>query len=261
MDRSQYRPRLIDKMLDFYLTTFPAVVVEGPKWCGKTWTSTMHSRSAFMLADPTNNFSNRELARLDVNRALEGASPHLIDEWHEVPAIWDAVRYKSDEQDNKGRFILTGSATPHLKGVMHSGTGRIASLAMHPMSLQESGDSACAVSVKDVCDGNDIGVVIVPTPSVERLAELVVRGGWPGSVGLPLEQAASISREYIENIVKIDIQRLDDIERDSEKVRKCLRSLARNETTTATTATARHDIAGVAESAIAMLADAAYVDA
>lgn len=261
MDRSQYRPRLIDKMLDFYLTTFPAVVVEGPKWCGKTWTSTMHSRSAFMLADPTNNFSNRELARLDVNRALEGASPHLIDEWHEVPAIWDAVRYKSDEQDNKGRFILTGSATPHLKGVMHSGTGRIASLAMHPMSLQESGDSACAVSVKDVCDGNDIGVVIVPTPSVERLAELVVRGGWPGSVGLPLEQAASISREYIENIVKIDIQRLDDIERDSEKVRKCLRSLARNETTTATTATIRNDIAEVDESSLGIHTVTTYLDA
>lgn len=261
MDRLRYRPRLVDKRLDFYLATFPAVVVEGPKWCGKTWTSTMHSRSAFMLADPANNFSNRELARLDVNLALEGETPRLIDEWHEVPAIWDAVRYKSDESSDKGRFILTGSATPQLKGVMHSGTGRIASLAMHPMSLQESGDSACAVSVKDVCDGNDIGVVTVPTPSAERLAELVVRGGWPGAVGLSFEQAASISREYVENIIKIDVHRLDGIERDSEKVRKCLRSLARNESTTATTATIRNDIAEVDESSLGIHTVAAYLDA
>ena len=84
MDKSQYRPRLIDKRLDFFLATFPAVAVEGPKWCGKTWTSTMHSKSAFMLADPTNNFSNREIARLDVNKALEGDAPHLVDEWQEV---------------------------------------------------------------------------------------------------------------------------------------------------------------------------------
>ena len=128
-----------------------------------------------MLADPSHNFSNREIARLDVNKALEGQVPHLIDEWQEVPAIWDAVRYKADEGTEKGRFILTGSSTPQLKGVLHSGTGRIASLAMHPMSLQESGDSDCAVSVRDVCNGNDIGVVTVPTPSIERLVELVVR--------------------------------------------------------------------------------------
>ena len=91
---------------DFFLATFPAVAVEGPKWCGKTWTSTMHSKSAFMLADPANNFSNREIARLDVNKALEGDAPHLVDEWQEVPAIWDAVRYKSDERSEKGNFRI-----------------------------------------------------------------------------------------------------------------------------------------------------------
>lgn len=261
MDRSLYRPRLIDKRLDFYLATFPAVVVEGPKWCGKTWTSTMHSKSAFMLADPANNFSNREIARLDVNQALTGKAPHLIDEWHEVPAIWDAVRYKSDELGDKGRYILTGSATPHLKGVVHSGTGRIASLAMHPMSLQESGDSVCAISLKDICDGNEIGVVKTPVPSVGRLVELVVRGGWPGSLGMSVEQAASISREYIENVVKIDIQRLDGVDRNSEKVRKCLRSLARNEATTATTATIRNDIAESDESSLGIHTVSAYLDA
>ncbi|MBQ7189346.1 MAG: ATP-binding protein [Kiritimatiellae bacterium] len=261
MDKSQYRPRLIDKRLDFYLATFPAVVVEGPKWCGKTWTSTMHAKSAFMLADPANNFSNREIARLDVNKSLEGAPPHLIDEWQEVPAIWDAVRYQADESREKGRFILTGSSTPQLKGVVHSGTGRIASLAMHPMSLQESGDSDCAVSVRDVCEGNDIGIVTVPTPSIERLVNLVVRGGWPGSIGLPIEQAIAVPREYLDNIMRIDINRLDGIERDSGKVRKCLRSLARNESTTASTSTIRNDIAEMDDSSLGIHTVAAYLDA
>ena len=261
MDKSRYRPRLVDKRLDFYLSTFPAVAVEGPKWCGKTWTSTMHAQSVFMLADPLNNFSNREIARLDVNKALEGAEPQLVDEWQEVPAIWDAVRYKSDERTDKGRFILTGSSTPRLKGVLHSGTGRIASLPMHPMSLQESGDSACTVSIQDVCDGKDIGVVTVPTPTVERLIELVLRGGWPGSIGLPLDQAMGIAHEYVENIVKIDIHRLDGIDRDSVKVRKCLRSLARNESTTASTATIRDDIAEVDDTSMGIHTVAAYLDA
>lgn len=261
MDKSQYKPRLIDKRLDFYLATFPAVVVEGPKWCGKTWTSTMHSKSAFMLANPSNNFSNREIARLDVNKALEGKQPHLVDEWQEIPAIWDAVRYKVDERGEKGQFILTGSSTPHLKGIMHSGTGRIATLAMHPMSLQESGDSAAAVSIRDVCDGKDIGVVTVPTPTVEHIAELVVRGGWPGSMGLSIEQAMSVPREYIDNIIQIDINRLDGIERDAGKVRKCLRSLARNESTTASTLTIRNDIAEVDDSALGVHTVAAYMDA
>jgi len=261
LNKEKYRPRLIDKRLDFYLATFPAVVVEGPKWCGKTWTSTLHAKSAFMLADPSHNFSNREIARLDVNKALEGQVPHLIDEWQEVPAIWDAVRYKADEGAEKGRFILTGSSTPQLKGVLHSGTGRIASLAMHPMSLQESGDSDCAVSVRDVCNGNGIGVVTVPTPSIERLVELVVRGGWPGSIGLPIEQAMAVPREYLGNIMRVDINRLDGIARDSEKVRKCLRSLARNESTTASTATIRNDIAEIEDSSLGIHTVAAYLDA
>ena len=261
MDKNQYKPRLIDKRLDFFLATFPAVAVEGPKWCGKTWTSTMHSKSTFMLADPANNFSNREMARLDVNKALEGDAPHLVDEWQEVPAIWDAVRYKSDERSEKGRFILTGSSTPQLKGVVHSGTGRIASLAMHPMSLQESGDSECAVSLGDICDGNDIGVVTIPPPPVERIVELIVRGGWPGSIGLPVGQAMAIPREYIDNIVKIDINRLDDIERDSEKVLKCLKSLARNESTTVSASTIKEDIADVDDSSLGIHTVAAYLDA
>lgn len=109
MNRLDYKARLIDKKLDLYLSTFGAVCVEGPKWCGKTWTCTMHSKSEFMVGSPSGNFANRQLANLDVNRALEGKSPHLIDEWQEVPSIWDAVRASVDEKNEPGRYLLTGS--------------------------------------------------------------------------------------------------------------------------------------------------------
>lgn len=243
MHIDDYRQRLIDRKLDVYLSTFGAVCVEGPKWCGKTWTSMVHAQSAFFVGDPEDNFANRQLASLEVNKALEGKSPHLIDEWQEVPSIWDAVRYSVDQRAETGRFILTGSSTPQNKGVLHSGTGRIASLPMHPMSLWESGDSSGLVSLADVCAGHDIGVQNVGSPAIDRLVSFVVRGGWPGAVGKSDAQAVMIPREYVENIIKIDIQKLDDIERDPVKVRKCLRSLARNESTTASTATIRDDIA------------------
>ena len=178
MDRKRYLSRLVDRRLDLYLSTFGAVCVEGPKWCGKTWTCTMHANSEFLVGNPQGNFANRQLARLDVNRALKGDAPHLIDEWQEVPAIWDAVRSAVDECGESGRYLLTGSSTPQRKGVLHSGIGRIARLSMHPMSLQECGRSACVVSLKDVCEGKDIGVQTVPSPELEELVELVMRRRW-----------------------------------------------------------------------------------
>ena len=177
MDRGKYRQRLIDPQVDFYLSTFGAVCIEGPKWCGKTWTSSMHSKSSFMLADPADNFANRELARMDVSKALVGEAPHLIDEWQVVASIWDAVRYSVDQSGESGRYILTGSSTPLKKGVVHSGTGRIACLAMHPMSLFEKGESSGVVSVSDVCEGKDIGVQTTKSPSLEELVSFVVCGG------------------------------------------------------------------------------------
>ena len=243
MIKNGYLSRLVDKRLDFYLSTFGAVCVEGPKWCGKTWACTMHAKSEFLVGSPAGNFANRQLARLDVNRALKGEAPHLIDEWQEVPAIWDAVRASVDERTESGRYLLTGSATPHRKGVLHSGIGRIARLAMHPMSLQEYGRSAGVVSLKDVCAGKDIGVESIPSPELEELIELVMRGGWPGGIGKSSAQALLIPKDYIENVIDIDMLKLDGIERDPVKVRKCLRSLARNESTTASTNTIRNDIA------------------
>ena len=126
MRRDLYQTRIIDDSVETYLKTFGAVCIEGPKWCGKTWTSAYHSRSEFYLADPTGNFQNRKLAELDPSLVLEGEAPRLLDEWQEVPSLWDAVRFAVDLSKEKGRFILTGSATPNQKGILHSGAGRIA---------------------------------------------------------------------------------------------------------------------------------------
>ena len=261
MDKNRYKPRIADKRLDFYLSTFGAVCVEGPKWCGKTWTCTMHSQSEFLVGLPTGNFANRKLAMLDVQRALEGAAPHLIDEWQDVPAIWDAVRYSVDESAECGRYILTGSSTPKTKGVLHSGTGRIARLAMHPMSLQESGHSAGVVSLSDVCKGREIGVQSIQEPSLDELIEFVTRGGWPGGLDKSRAQALLIPRDYIRNIIEVDIQKLDGIERDPVKVLKCLRSLARNESTTASTNTIRNDIAEVDDTSLSINTVTDYIGA
>ena len=261
MDKTKYRQRLIDPKVDFYLSTFGAVCIEGPKWCGKTWTSTMHAKSAFMLADPADNFANRELAKMDVSKALVGESPHLIDEWQEVASIWDAVRYSVDQSTESGRYILTGSSTPPEKGVVHSGTGRIASLSMHPMSLFERGDSSGVVSVSDVCAGNDIGVQTTKSPSLEELVAFVVGGGWPGAIGNTSRQASAIPREYVENVIKVDMSKLDGIERDHTKVRKCLRSLARNESTTAALATIRDDIEENDAASLSVNTVGGYLDA
>ena len=134
MNHLNYKPRIIDAKVEEYLSAFGAVCIEGPKWCGKTWTSAQHSKSEIYIGDPANNFQNRQLAELSPELVLTGEAPRLIDEWQEVPPLWDAVRYKVDQTAEKGQFILTGSATPNHKGVLHSGAGRIAKL-MAEMNL------------------------------------------------------------------------------------------------------------------------------
>ena len=242
MEISGYRPRVIDERLNMYLRTFGAVCVEGPKWCGKTWTSRKHSASEFLVASPAKNFQNRKLLEIDINAAFAGASPHLIDEWQEFPELWDATRAYVDESNEKGRYILTGSSTPKRKGVMHSGTGRIASLRMRPMTLWESGESDGLVSFRDLCENRLGGVVQGRTPELKDIAEWIVRGGWPESIGVPIRDAMSIPREYITQVENNDIHRIDETRRDVHKVDLLLRSLARNEATAASLATLCNDI-------------------
>ncbi len=241
MNDSNYKPRLIDAYIQEMLQLFGAVCIEGPKWCGKTWTSIAHSNSCIMLGDPKNNFSNRQMAMLDVSSVLEGEPPHLIDEWQEVPSVWDAVRYKVDMEGLPGRYILTGSSTPALKGVLHSGVGRICSIPMYPMSLYESGESSGKASLQKLFD-NEQENVWLESANLDQLIYYVVRGGWPASLSVKGKNAGAMAKAYIETIVNNDIFKLDNKSYDLNKIRLLLRSLARNESTTITTNSLIKDI-------------------
>jgi len=249
MDPSQYRPRVIDELVEQYLQAFGAICIEGPKWCGKTWTAHMHAKSAFLVSDPAGNFQNRQLAQLDPSIVLDGQFPRLIDEWQEVPSLWDAVRFKVDDQAVKGQFILTGSATPKRRGVMHSGTGRIARLRMMSMSLYESGDSTGFISLKDICN-SVYETKLTGEVQLRTIAALILRGGWPGSIGLSTKNAVLIPRMYLKNVVDDDVDKIDDTKRDKAKMRLLLRSLARNESTTVGKKKLKDDMMGVEKDSI-----------
>lgn len=237
----EYKPRLVDATVEKYLNIFGAICIEGPKWCGKTWTSSFHSKSEFLIGDPKNNFQNRSLAELSVETVLEGTSPRLIDEWQEVPSIWDAVRYEVDKQNKKGLFILTGSSTPQRKGILHSGAGRIGRLRMRTMSLYEAGLSSGSVSLSDIFNGSFKNAVTGEV-KLKDLASYIVRGGWPGNLNVELENISILPKAYLDAIIHDDSQRLDGIHYDISKMELLLRSLARNESTTATKKKLLNDI-------------------
>lgn len=259
MDQQNYKPRIIDRKVEEYLSAFGAVCIEGPKWCGKTWTSAYHSKSEIYIGNPAGNFQNRQLAQLSPALVLEGETPRLIDEWQEVPPLWDAVRYKVDQTPQKGQFILTGSATPNHKGILHSGAGRIARLRMRPMSLYESGDSNGKVSLEKLCHG-ELTPVITGEVDLRKLIEMIVRGGWPGSLGLPPEQAILLPAEYLNAVIDDDVYRMDGVKRNTQKMRLLLRSLARNESTTVTNRTLMKDIKAVDDEDIDLNTVSAYLD-
>lgn len=259
MEREDYRPRLIDNIIDSYLEAFGAVCVEGPKWCGKTWTSSYHCKSEIMLGNPDGNFQNRQLAQMSPSLVLEGETPRLIDEWQEVPQLWDAVRYKVDQSGNKGQFILTGSATPNHKGILHSGAGRIAKLRMRPMSLFESGNSSGDISLKDICEGR-IEPKISGEVDLRKLIDFIIRGGWPANQETTLKQAAYLPIQYIRAVLDDDVYRIDNVKRDKHKMELLLRSLARNEATTVTNKKLKNDIKEIDDEDIDVGTVSAYLD-
>ena len=259
MDRELYKPRIIDASVEKYLKTFGAVCIEGPKWCGKTWTSAYHSKSEYYLADPRGNFQNRNLAQIDPSLVLDGDSPRLLDEWQEVPALWDAVRFAVDSSKEKGRFILTGSATPNHKGILHSGAGRIARLRMRPMSLFEAGKSSGKISLKELCNG-ELKAQLTGEVALTDLIDYIVRGGWPSSQELPIEKAVLLPKEYISAILSDDIERIDGIKRDRHKMELLLRSLARNESTTVTNKRLKDDMKEIDHEDIVVETVASYLD-
>ncbi len=259
VNKKDYKPRLIDRTIDEFLETFGAICIEGPKWCGKTWTSSYHSNSEIMLGNPEGDFQNRQLAEMSPSLVLEGEAPRLIDEWQEVPQLWDAVRYKVDQNAKKGQFILTGSATPNHKGILHSGAGRIAKLRMRPMSLYESGNSGGEVSLKQICEGK-IEAKITGEVNLKQIIDFIIRGGWPANQDTALKQAAYLPVQYIRAILDDDVYRMDNIKRDKHKMELLLRSLARNEATTATNKKLKNDIKEIDDEDIDVDTVAAYLD-
>lgn len=238
----KYKKRTVDSLIQRYLKVFGAICIEGPKWCGKTWTSSFHANSEYFVGDPSGNFSNRLFAEMDPYTVLEGKTPRLIDEWQEVPSLWDATRAFVDSRTEKGLIILTGSSTPMEKGILHSGTGRIKSIRMNTMSLFESGESSGDVSIKDLCEEKFKSMLIKPV-SLEKLAYLIVRGGWPGNLDVSIDMCSELATGYMENVIKSDLNKLDnDIDYNEQKTKLILKSLARNESTTVSNQSILNDI-------------------
>ncbi len=241
-DKSEYKRRVIDATIETYLEVSGAICIEGPKWCGKTWTSAFHSNSEFLVGDPTNNFSNRQLAELNPSLILQGEAPRMIDEWQEVPSIWDATRAEVDKRHKKGQIILTGSSTPKTKGIMHTGSGRIVRLRMNTMSLYESGDSSGKISLKELCD-DKLTMQMLDEVPLEKLAMYIVRGGWPENISVDDKKVHLMPRAYMDNLISEDLNNLDDgVEYDKHKTALLLKSLARNESTTVSDSSLLKDI-------------------
>lgn len=241
VDKSNYKKRIVDKQIEDYLKVAGAICIEGPKWCGKTWTAAYHSNSEFLVGDPDNDFLNRRLAELSPSRALKGDAPRLIDEWQEVPSLWDATRAEVDNRQKKGQFILTGSSTPKNKGIRHTGTGRIVRIRRNTRSLFESGDSSGKVSLEELCNGK-LENQVQESVSLETLAYYIVRGGWPANIGVDEKLAHLRPQAYRRSIID-DLNRLDDgVEYNPHKAELLLRSLARNESTTVSLSSLANDI-------------------
>lgn len=259
MKNEKYKPRIIDSLLKKHLETFGAVCIEGPKWCGKTWTSAFHSESAIYIGDPAGNFQNRSLAEISPTTVLSGSHPRLIDKWQEVPSLWDAVRFTVDQTQEKGQFILTGSATPHHKGILHSGAGRISRLRMRPMSLYETGASDGAISLKELCKGH-LDDRLTGEVDLITLIHHIIRGGWPANQDVSIEEASLLPSEYIQAVLSDDISRIDGVKRDKHKMELLLRSLARNESTVATNKSLKNDIKEIDNEDITVETVASYLD-
>jgi len=238
---AQYLPRVIDSILEEYLEAFGAVLIRGPKWCGKTTTAEQRANSVLRMQDPDNFRAHLDMANFMPSRLLEGDTPRLIDEWQMAPVLWDAVRNAVDERQKVGQFILTGSTVINHEQILHSGTGRIAKIDMMPMSLFESDESNGTVSLEELFAGKDFSGATSDL-SVENLVFAICRGGWPASIGLSEKASLLVARSYIEAICSDDTCRIDPSVSDPNRVRAILRSYARNLTTLASNRSILKDI-------------------
>lgn len=236
-----YRPRIVDSALKRKLRGKGAVLIEGPKWCGKTTTAEQVSKSTLSVDDPSTVNTNKILSEIDPERLLTGDHPRLLDEWQVAPKLWDAVRHHVDRHKGHGQFILTGSSVPaDISETIHSGTGRFGWLVMRPMSLYESGDSTGDVSLASLFESQPISGC--SNLDLDRLTFLICRGGWPESVDMDDDVALDQAFDYIDAVIRNDMSRVDNIRRDPQKVRMLLRSYARNQGTQISQASISADI-------------------
>ena len=225
---AKYKHRICDELLSRKLAGVGAVLLEGPKWCGKTTTCEQIAKSVLYMGDPETRDKNMQIAALDIGSLLAGEQPRLIDEWQDVPKFWDAIRYRVDHMEGFGHYILTGSAVPpDTSEISHSGTGRIVRLRMRPMSLWESGESSGVVSLAKLLEGEAVAVVACEDRPLTDMAFLLCRGGWPRAVEQKGDMSLDRAEEYYDATVSVDISKVDRVPRDPERVMRLMRSYAR----------------------------------
>ena len=242
----KYLKRIGDELLKRKLRSSAAVLIEGPKWCGKTSMGAQLAKSIVYIQDPDKRTMYRKMADTQPSLLLEGETPHMLDEWQTIPVLWDAVRFAADKRQEMNQFILTGSATPiddeEISEMEHTGTGRIARLRMRPMSLWESKESHGQVSLQALFDGTqEMGLFENPL-TLKDLAFVMCRGGWPGALGLEEEDALEVAINLVDELINTDVNRVDGTEKNPDRVRAVLRSYARNISTMTAASTIMADV-------------------
>ena len=258
---NSYRKRIVDDILAEKLEGKGAVLIEGPKWCGKTTTAEQIAGSILYMDDPQTIEQNITMASMSPKKLLTGKTPRLIDEWQLAPKLWDAIRFEVDHRKELGQFILTGSSVPaDTKEITHSGTGRFSWLSMRPMSLFESGDSSGEVSLGELFSSPQ-QVEGLSHNDIDRLAFLICRGGWPRAIDMRDKIALNQAFDYYDAVVHSDINRADGVTKDPQRVRRLMRSLARNQGQPVSNAAIASDIKANDDFSINQETVAAYIAA
>ena len=260
-ENSMYKSRIADKLLLEQLEAAGAVLIQGPKWCGKTTTAAQAAKSVLYMDWPREIEKNLFLAEENPEALLDGETPRLIDEWQLAPQLWDAARFMVDQRRKTGQFIFTGSAVPADKSkIHHTGTGRFAWLTMRPMSLWESGESNGKVSLLRLFAGQH-DVAIAPDHSLSDLSFMVCRGGWPSSLNMKRQAALRQAQNYVNAVCESDISRVDNVVRDATFARRLLRSYARNQGGQVPISTIYADLASSKEGSLSEETISSYITA
>lgn len=261
MAEKKYKRRVVDQLLAERLEEVGAVLIEGPKWCGKTTTALQQARSTVMLANPEVLLQSKSMIATSASHLLSGLVPRLFDEWQTLPELWDNIRYEVDARNEEGQFILTGSAVPvESDKIMHTGTGRFAWITMRPMSLWESEESTGDVSLQALFDG-DLAIQGENKHRLEDIAFMLCRGGWPSSLGRSTKAALRVASDYYDAVIKTDFVRVDNTLRNQNRSRMLLRSLARLQGTQTSIGVIRQDMLSNDDNTLAENTVASYIEA